>query len=91
MLFPLPALPANRNNQLSYEKQLLNVLHSVFEMKENAAILVALVKRFSWLYLLQQKKYAEATEALKKALELAPNTDEYKKLLEESVSRQQHQ
>ena len=39
----------------------------------------------------QQKKYAEATEALKKALELAPNTEEYKKLLEESVSRQQHQ
>ena len=39
----------------------------------------------------QQKKYAEATEALKKALELAPNTEEYKKLLEESVSRQRHQ
>ena len=38
----------------------------------------------------QQKKYAEATEALKKALELAPNTEEYKKLLDESVSRQQH-
>lgn len=38
----------------------------------------------------QQKKYAEATEALKKALELAPNNEEYKKLLEESVSRQQH-
>jgi len=38
----------------------------------------------------QQKKYAEATEALKKALELAPNTEEYKKLLEESVSCQQH-
>jgi tetratricopeptide (TPR) repeat protein len=37
----------------------------------------------------QQKKYAEATEALKKALELSPNTEEYKKLLEESVSRQQ--
>lgn len=39
----------------------------------------------------QQKKYAEATAALKKALELAPNTEEYKKLLEESESRQQHQ
>jgi len=39
----------------------------------------------------QQKKYAEATEALKKELELAPNTEEYKKLLEESISRQQHQ
>jgi Flp pilus assembly protein TadD len=39
----------------------------------------------------QQKKYAEATEALNKALELAPNTEEYEKLLEESVSRQQHQ
>lgn len=39
----------------------------------------------------QQKKYAEATGALKKALELAPNTEEYKRLLEESASRQQHQ
>ena len=38
----------------------------------------------------QQKKYAEATAALKKALELSPNTEEYKKLLEESVSRQPH-
>jgi tetratricopeptide (TPR) repeat protein len=38
----------------------------------------------------QQKKYAEATEALKKALELSPNTEAYKQLLEESVSRQQH-
>ena len=39
----------------------------------------------------QQKKYAEATEALKKALELSPNSEEYKKLLEESVSRRQQQ
>lgn len=39
----------------------------------------------------QQKKYAEATEALKKALELSPNSEEYKKLLEDSVSRQQQQ
>ena len=39
--------------------------------------------------LLQQKKYAEATEVLKKALELSPNTEEYKQLLEESVRRQQ--
>jgi|SRR6185437_14327516 len=34
--------------------------------------------------LLQQKKYPEATAALKKALELSPDTEEYKKLLEES-------
>jgi cytochrome c-type biogenesis protein CcmH/NrfG len=46
--------------------------------------------RFLGYSFFQQMKYAEATEALKKALELAPNTEEYKKLLEESVSRQQH-
>lgn len=38
--------------------------------------------------LLRQKKYAEATAALKKALELSPDTEEYKKLLEESERQQ---
>jgi hypothetical protein len=49
-----------------------------------------LAKRLSWLQLFSTKSYAEATEALKKARELSPNTEEHKKLLEESVSRQQH-
>ena len=87
MLFPFLAPPANRNN----EEAALNVLFSVFEMKGNAAILVDLASDCPGYNFFQQKKYAEATEALKKALELAPNTEEYKKLLEESVSRQQHQ
>lgn len=39
--------------------------------------------------LLRQKRYGEATEATKKALELSPDSEEYKKLLEESVRRQQ--
>ena len=86
MLFPFPAPPAIKNN----EEAALNVLFSVFEVKGNAAILVDLAKRLSRLQLSSTKKSAEATEVLKKALELAPNTEEYKKLLEESVSRQQH-
>jgi tetratricopeptide (TPR) repeat protein len=39
--------------------------------------------------LFQQKKYAEATEALKRAVALSPDNDAYKKLLAESETRQQ--
>jgi hypothetical protein len=49
-----------------------------------------LAKQLSRLQLFSTKKSALATEALKKALELSPNTEEYEELLEESVSRQQH-
>lgn len=38
----------------------------------------------------QQKKYEEATEALKKALEILPGNEAYKQLLDESIARQQH-
>jgi len=59
--------------------------------KGNASILVDLAKRLSRLQLFSTRKSAEAAKALKQALELSPNSEEYKKLLEESVSRQQHQ
>lgn len=38
----------------------------------------------------QQKKYAEASAALKKALELSPDNEAYKRLLNESAARQPH-
>jgi len=45
----------------------------------------------SRLQLFSTKKSAESAEALKKALEFSPNTEEYQQLLEESVSSQQYQ
>ena len=39
----------------------------------------------------RQKKYAEAVAVLKKALELSPNTPEYKQLLDEAVAHQSTQ